>query len=327
MGNKAFRKKMIKSNLHRYYRRVKVSLYIFAALIIFLFSFSLERISLALKGIKKLRQVVETKLFNVEEKLEFENAQISLNLESEGKNYLLFAKLHNNISKKFRLIGKNEYIMNKLSLEVFASSSGVNNIMENWEERIQLTSNFASLQEDGVKIYDKVIAFYYTKINPKFDNTVILTDEVTLFKERKAEGINLKINGSEGEFKLDIFKINFNLNIGQFEGNILLETLDYKIMSQKLIAKMASGELETLFFTKQVKFIEKDGKKTIVTGENALFDNAKSEILIYGDVLVQSGQNNLKIKADSFTYNEKTKKGYFKASDATQRQLEVELDI
>ena len=113
--------------------------------------------------------------------------------------------------------------------------------------------------------------------------------------------------------------------LAELRGNVFLETPEYAVESQNLDVFFTDTNIDKLHFSKSVVFLDKDEDNTKVFGDNAIYDIKKNEIFIYGNVYSSSSKKDLKIQAESFTYNTDTKRGNLKRGK--NKQIQIELNV
>ena len=150
-------------------------------------------------------------------------------------------------------------------------------------------------------------------------------------KKNILRGKDLIIKSPEGLFTAKSFEIFVAQENGKFTNNVLLDNKDYKIQSLNLDAAMKDGKIKEMIFKQKVVFYDKGENGLTVYGDIAIYNYEKSEITIYGNVIINATKNNLSIEAESFNYNEKTKIGDFKSKNNTKEgdssRINLNIDI
>jgi lipopolysaccharide export system protein LptA len=324
----ALKKRNFSTHLFRYKRRFVVSISIFSGFVFILLWILIFGVSSAIKTLDKIREVIETNFLNSDEILQFKNANISMVKPKGDQNYLIEAQIKENVSKKISLRGNFNYLMKDLEADVFLIPK--NSSKENWIEKYYIVATFVGLTDNTVILEKDIEAHFISRINKKLNGTVAFIDKIIFYiKENVAKGNKIFIKNPTSTFKADKFEIMLEKDLAKFSQNVLYDTPDYKIQSNALEATFIKGEVQSLVFKQNVRFYEKGENKTIALGDVATFDIPKSEITMDGKVLIQTKKNNMQIKADSFHYNEKTKKGSFKNKKIENREskIEIELDV
>lgn len=323
--NILLKKEKITQSLQRYNLAIRLLLVILFLCISALIVFAAGKIIGAFYSFKQAQEILETDISNLKETLEFEDGKLSLKLPRNDQNLFITAYLDHNESVDFPRNLTSPYKIKGFNGEVLSLPMGKEPAKNNWDEKLLVSSDFLDISSNYVKIYENAKGSYFSKLNPKINNTKFTALEATFFQDQEAKGKDLYLKNSTGVFQAKIFSLFVVKNLGKFTGGVLLENKDYKITSKNLDAKIKNGEVDELLFTKDVIFYQKDKEETVVKGDNAFYDYAKSEIELYGNVFIKSKKNNLWAKSEKFIYNEKTKKGSFKTLPNKKVELEFEI--
>jgi lipopolysaccharide export system protein LptA len=313
----AFSKKIMK-HIRSHERKIKLLMIVILTLIIAIVSSSTSRVIEALKNLKKLQNIIENKLFNTKEFLEFQNADFSLKIPSKEGWFLVNSKIKQ--SESLEISGQNPYIASSFEGIVF-EYNGKNE----WVQKLVLTSDFIEFVKKSVKIFGNVKGILSSKINEKHDGLEIYSSSITAFSSKDLAGEKLFIKAKEGNFSAQIFEITENLTKGFFQGKVRIENKEYVVSSNFLDAVLHENEIHNAHFKGNVFFRQKIEDKTEIKADSAIYNRAKNNIVFKGNIVSSSRKNNTKIKGDRFIYNIKTSVGKIDAKPT--EKIEVELEI
>ena len=313
----------IRSKIKNYKRKIIILLTISCIIISILLVTSLNNILFTIQNFKKIKGIIETKLFDIQEEMEFKDAVFNFTTERGEKLIIIESRIKSNKSSKISIDRFIPYSMNNF----YAKANRLNMKDKSLEDQIILQSDNAVVQKNLFKIKNNVAGEYLSKIDPKLNQSRFIADEVDFFHNLDIRGKNLVANNDMGRFTAGYFFLNNESDNGKFTKGVTMETQDYKITSEKLNAQSENGMIQNLLFKNDIVFKEKGGDKTIVYGDNAFYDNIKSNIKIYGNVKTYTTKNAFKAEGEQFYYNIITKKGYLKSSKNKKDRVEISLEI
>jgi hypothetical protein len=312
----------VEKNLRRYKIITKSSLIFCVVFLLITFVFSFENLARSIRGLKKINSIIQNKLSDMGELLEFKDGTFSIKIPHYEKTFFVEASVKQNKSTEISFESGKPYFVDGFSAIIYRAKD----VKENWEDMLDVSSDVAEIEVGSFKISENVKMLYSSKMNRDFDKTRLFAKWIKVLKNGNLQGEDLFVKNGKGAFmakKFIIFKLS---DFGRFEGGVMMENEDYKIQSHKLDADFFDGVVRSMLFRKNVVFNQKTGEKTVVYGDNAKYDATKSEIYIYGNVYAYSSKNNAKVKGETFVYNEKTKVGTLQGGKKNYR-VNVELEI
>ena len=313
---------IVHKKITKYNKRVFILISLFIFVFLFFIVFFFHKIAFTLQTFKQLKSFIETSFLQVKEEMQFKDGVFELKLKRGEKLIDIYATSSENINSDIEFTELNPYqIADFYGKATRFNKAGIE------EDSFTVSSKNANISMQNFVIIGDVNINYYSKINPRLDKSLIVAETITFFKNLDIEGKKLAIFNKGAKFNADGFYIYNNKDFGQFFGGVMIENEDYKITSKKLNAYMEEGEISNLLFSDSVVFTQKDEDNTIVYGDNAFYDNLKSEIKIYGNVKTTSNKNNLVATGESFNYNIITKKGNLVGSKDLKKKVQIELEI
>lgn len=325
--NTSFR---IRRNIFRYRAFFVFWIVLFILILLFLLVTLFLEVFTSFKVLNQVKSILKSDYENISEEFIFKAGKFDFIYPEKDGFYNVRGFLTENQSTKvsFAPDANFDYTAKGFSSEIFFIQNGKDLI--DWSDKYDVSSNFLTLGKTKIKLFGNVMGKLISRSNPKSDGTILMAEHIDLLFETKyIVGEKPFVRNKDDVLKADFFEIFINKDLMKFWKNVSLESLNYKILSNKLDVILQNKEVKELLFYGDVKFFEKSGDFSRVLGSRAIYDLSKSEISIYGNVRIFSKKNNLKIVAESFHYNDITKRGYFKSAKNNngKSKVEIELDI